>query len=109
MHTQTDSTQVHRRSRATFPSAAGGLVLYLLTLVVEVLLGVSTRWLLTYLGAAIVGSVLPLGLSPEGWAWAAALAPVLWSILGFFLRVEGGCGGGALASGAPVPRGRRTR
>jgi Zn-dependent protease with chaperone function len=89
MPTSTESAQVQRRSRATFPSAAGGLVLYLLTLAVEVLLGASTRWLLTYLGAAIVGDMLPLGLSPEGCAWVAALAPVLWSILGFLLPGRG--------------------
>jgi Zn-dependent protease with chaperone function len=89
MHTQTESAQVHRRSRATFPSAASGLVLYLLTLAVEVLLGASTRWLLAYLGAAIVGDMLPLGLSPEGCAWVAALSPVLWSLLGFLLPGRG--------------------
>lgn len=89
MHTQTESAQVDRRSRATFPSAASGIALYLLTLAVEVLLGASTRWLLVYLGAAIVGELLPLGLSPEGWAWVAALAPLLWSILGFLLPGRG--------------------
>jgi Zn-dependent protease with chaperone function len=89
MHTQTESPQVDRRSRATFPSAASGIALYLLTLAVEVLLGASTRWLLVYLGAAIVGEFLPLGLSPGGWAWAAAFAPVLWSILGFLLPGRG--------------------
>jgi Zn-dependent protease with chaperone function len=89
MHTQTESSQVDRRSRANFQSAASGFVLYLLTLAVEVLLGASTRWLLVYLGAAIVGALLPLGLSPEGWAWAVALAPVLWSILGLLLPGRG--------------------
>jgi Zn-dependent protease with chaperone function len=89
MSNSTESAQVDRRSRANFPSAASGLVLYLLTLAVEVLLGASTRWLLVYLGAAIVGEMLPLGLSPEGWAWVAALAPLLWSILGFFLPGRG--------------------
>ena len=89
MHTQTESPQADRRSRATFPGAASGIALYLLTLAVEVLLGASTRWVLVYLGAAIVGDVLPLGLSPEGCAWVAALAPLLWSILGFLLPGRG--------------------
>lgn len=89
MHTQTESAQPGRRSRANFPSAASGFVLYLLTLAVEVLLGASTRWLLVYLGAAIEGELLPLGLSPEGWAWVAALAPLLWSILGLLLPGRG--------------------
>lgn len=89
MHTQTESAQVDRRSRARFPSAGGGLVLYLLTLAVEVLLGASTRWLLVYLGAAIVGGMIPLGLSAEGCAWVVALSPVLWSILGFLLPGRG--------------------
>lgn len=89
MHTQTESAQSGRRGRANFPSAASGFVLYLLTLAVEVLLGASTRWLLVYLGAAIVGELLPLGLSPEGWAWVAALAPLLWSILGLLLPGRG--------------------
>ena len=89
MHPQTQSAQPGRRSRANIPSAASGFVLYLLTLAVEVLLGASTRWFLVYLGAAIVGELLPLGLSPEGWAWVAALLPVLWSILGFLLPGRG--------------------
>jgi Zn-dependent protease with chaperone function len=89
MHTQTESAHVDRRSTAIFPGAASGIALYLLTLAVEVLLGASTRWLFVYLGAAIVGKMLPLGLSPEGWAWVAALAPLLWSILGFLLPGRG--------------------
>jgi hypothetical protein len=89
MHTQTEGAQVHGRSRAVLFSAASGLVLYLLTLVVEVLLGASTRWFVAYLGAAILGDLLPLGLSSEGCAWVVALAPVLWSILGFLLPGRG--------------------
>lgn len=89
MHTQTESAQVDRRSRVSFLGAASGLTLYLLTLAIEVLLGASTRWLLVYLGAAIVGELLPLGLSPEEWAWVAALTPLLWSILGFLLPGRG--------------------
>jgi hypothetical protein len=54
MPTSTESAQVHRRSRASFPSVASGLFLYLLTLVIEALIGASTRWLLVYLGLAKV-------------------------------------------------------
>lgn len=89
MSDSTESVQAIRHGRLDFAGAASGLILYLLTLAVEVLLGASTRWLLVYLGAAIVGELLPLGLSPEGWAWAAALAPLLWSILGFLLPGRG--------------------
>jgi len=101
MHTQTESPQAGCRSRAKFPSAAGGFVLYLLTLAVELLLGASTRWLLVYLGAAIVGELLPLGLSPEGWAWVAALAPLLWSILGLLLPGRGWVWGRRLGARRP--------
>jgi Zn-dependent protease with chaperone function len=89
MSNSTESPQVGRPSRAIVPGAASGLLLYLLTLAVEVLLGGSIRWVLAYLGAAIVGDILPLGLSPEGWAWVVALAPLLWSILGFLLPGRG--------------------
>jgi hypothetical protein len=39
MHTQTESTQVHRRSRAISPGAVSGLALYLLTISGEALPG----------------------------------------------------------------------
>ena len=82
MHTQAKNAPEHRTGTAsTFPAAAG-LGLYLLTLSVEVLLGASSRWLLTYLGAATIGTLVPLGLSAEALAWASALAPLAWSALG---------------------------
>jgi Zn-dependent protease with chaperone function len=85
MPTSTDRVPAKRGAA----SAAAGLVLYGLTLAVELALGASTRWLLAYLGATVLGFVLPLGLQPEGCAWAAALAPIAWSLLGFLLPGRG--------------------
>ncbi|HEX2707020.1 MAG TPA: hypothetical protein VHM66_03315 [Solirubrobacterales bacterium] len=42
----------------------------------EVMPGASVRWLLIYLGAATVGTWVPLGLSAEGLAWIVAAAPL---------------------------------
>lgn len=101
MSTSTESHQADRRSRTIFSGAASGLALYLLTLVVEVLLGASSRWLLAYLGAAFVGEMLTLGLSPEGCAWVAALTPLAWSTLGFLLPGRGGVWGRRLGIRRP--------
>jgi Zn-dependent protease with chaperone function len=85
MPTSTDSAPA-KRSGA---SSAAGLALYGLTLALELALGASTRWLLAYLGASALGAILPLGLTPEGCAWVAALAPVAFSLLGFLLPGRG--------------------
>jgi Zn-dependent protease with chaperone function len=87
--TSTTSAPEHPAGTAPIFPTAAGLALYALTLSVEALLGASTRWLLTYLGVVIAGDVLPLGPSPEGCAWVVALAPLLWSILGFLLPGRG--------------------
>ena len=89
MHTQTESTEGHRHIRAIAPGAARGLALYLLTISGEVMLGASVRWLLAYLGAAIAGTIVPLGGRAEGLAWVAALAPIAWSLAGLALPGRG--------------------
>jgi Zn-dependent protease with chaperone function len=89
MHTQTESVKRRRISRQTLPSAIAALVLYLLTISGEVMLGASVRWLCTYLGAATVGLLVPLGLSAEGLAWVAAVAPLAYSALAFILPGQG--------------------
>ncbi len=89
MHTQAERAHGHRaRATAILPTAAG-LGLYVLTLSGEAVLGVPVRWLLAYLGAAIVGAIIPLGLSAEALAWIAALAPILWSVMGLALPGRG--------------------
>jgi Zn-dependent protease with chaperone function len=87
MHTQAESTRTYRR--AVSPGAIAGLTLYLLTLVGEGMLGGPVRWLLAYLGAATVGAIFPLGLSPEELAWLAALAPIAWSLTALALPGRG--------------------
>jgi Zn-dependent protease with chaperone function len=82
MHTQAESDRRDRRRPASVLSAATGLLLYLLTLLGEAMLGAGPRWLLTWLGAATAGAIVPLGLSAEQLAWIAALAPLAWSLLG---------------------------
>jgi Zn-dependent protease with chaperone function len=89
MSISTKSAPEHPAGTARFLPAAAGLGLYLLTLAVEVALGASSRWLLVFLGAATVGAIVPLGLAPEAYAWAAALTPPLWSILGLLLPGRG--------------------
>ncbi len=84
MHTQTEGTAPRDPAEtASFLPAAVGLGLYLLTLFVEVLLGASARWLLVFTGAATIGVLFPIGLGAESLAWAAAVAPLLWSLLAF--------------------------
>jgi Zn-dependent protease with chaperone function len=101
MHTQTESTQGHRRIRAILPGAAAGLALYLLTISGEVMLGASVRWLLAYLGAAIAGTIVPLGVGAEGLAWVAALAPIAWSLAGLALPGRGRVWGRRLGARRP--------
>jgi Zn-dependent protease with chaperone function len=81
MHTQTQNSS-DRRYRRVSVGELVGFVLYLLTISGEVMLGASTRWLLVYLGAAIVGAFVPLGLSAEVLAWVAALMPIAFSVAG---------------------------
>ena len=88
MHTQAESTRTPR-PRAISPGEISGLTLYLLTLCVEAILGLPVRWLLAYLGAAIVGAVFPLGLSDSVLAWLAALAPIAWSLIALALPGRG--------------------
>jgi Zn-dependent protease with chaperone function len=66
-----------------------GLVLYLLTLAVEVLLGASMRWLLAYLAAASAGGFVASMPSPALAASGSALAPLVWSLLGLVLPTRG--------------------
>jgi hypothetical protein len=101
MHTQTESAQVHRRSRAISSGAATGLALYLLTISGEVMLGASVRWLLAYLGATIAGTIVPFGVGAEGLAWVAALAPIAWSLAGFALPGRGRVWGRRLGARRP--------
>ncbi|MBK5218879.1 MAG: M48 family metalloprotease [Thermoleophilia bacterium] len=101
MHTQTESTQGHRRIRAILPGAAAGLALYLLTISGEVMLGASVRWFLAYLGAAIAGTIVPLGVGAEGLAWVAALAPIAWSLAGLALPGRGRVWGRRLGARRP--------
>ncbi|MGA8744525.1 MAG: M48 family metalloprotease [Solirubrobacterales bacterium] len=101
MHAQTETAQVHRRSR-TFPvGAASGLALYLLTLSGEAMLGLPVRWLLAYLGAAIVGVFIPLGLSADLLAWIAALTPIAWSVAGLLRPGRGWVWGRRLGARRP--------
>jgi len=101
MHAQTENAQVHRRSRAFAVGAASGFVLYLLTVSGEAMLGVPVRWLLVYLGAAIVGAFLPLGLSAEELAWVASLAPIAWSLAGLLRPGQGWVWGRRLGARRP--------
>jgi Zn-dependent protease with chaperone function len=101
MHTQTESTQGYRRIRAISPGAATGLALYLLTISGEVMLGASVRWLLAYLGAAIAGTIVPLGVRAEAVAWVAALAPIAWSLAGLALPGRGRVWGRRLGARRP--------
>jgi Zn-dependent protease with chaperone function len=75
MHAQTESAPEHRAHFASRLHIANGLGLYLLTLAGEAMLGASSRWLLTYLGASALGLFFPLGPGAEGLAWIAALGP----------------------------------
>jgi hypothetical protein len=102
MHAQTENAQVHRRSRAFAVGAASGFALYLLTLSGEAMLGVPVRWLLVYLGAAIVGAFLPLGLSAEELAWVASLAPIAWSLAGLLRPGQGWVWGRRLGARRPT-------
>jgi Zn-dependent protease with chaperone function len=81
MHTQTESAPEYRAGPASLAAAAAGLGLYCLTLSLEVLLGASVRWALVYLGAAIAGAIVPLGLSAELLAWIGAAAPLAYSVV----------------------------
>lgn len=78
MHTQTQNS-LDRQHRRVSVGELVGLVLYLLTISGEVMLGAGTRWLLVFLGAAIVGAFVPLGLSAEVLAWVGALMPIALS------------------------------
>jgi Zn-dependent protease with chaperone function len=82
MHTQAEGDRRVRRHPVPALSAATGVCLYLLTLAGEVVLGVSTRWLLAYLGALALGAIVPLGSDAGQLAWLAALLPLGWSVLG---------------------------
>jgi len=84
MHTQTAGATEIRAGIASRLHAAAGLGLYLLTLAGEVVLGAGIRWLLTYLGAAVLGTLIPLGPGAEQLALLAALVPLAWSLLGLF-------------------------
>jgi Zn-dependent protease with chaperone function len=53
------------------------------------MLGAGARWFLIYLVAATVGGIVPLGLSAEGVAWIAAVAPLAHSALGLALPGQG--------------------
>lgn len=79
-----------------------GLSLYLLTISGEVMLGASVRWLLAYLGAAIAGTIVPLGGRAEGLAWVAALAPIAWSLAGLALPGRGRVWGRRLGARRPT-------
>jgi Zn-dependent protease with chaperone function len=89
MHTQTESVKHRRASASSVLAVVTAFTLYLLTLTGEVVLGASVRWVLVYLGAAIAGAFVPLGLSAEALAWAAAVAPLAYSVLGLVLPGQG--------------------
>jgi Zn-dependent protease with chaperone function len=89
MRTKTKSAQPDRHSRVRFLGAATGPFLYLLTLLVELTIGASVRWAIVYLALAIVGVFASVGLSGETCAWAAALTPICWSLLGVVLPGRG--------------------
>jgi Zn-dependent protease with chaperone function len=65
--------------------AGVGLWLYLLTLLVEAVVGGCTRWVLVYLAVVGGGAILPLGLEPSLLAWLAAMAPIAFSLSGLIL------------------------
>ena len=73
------------------------------------MLGASARWLLAYLGAAIVGAFVPLGLSAEALALVAALTPIVF-FRGRFAPARTGLGVGAAARCSPptTEEGRRS-
>lgn len=102
MHTQTESTQGHRRRPAVLTGAATGLALYLLTISGEVMSGAVVRWLLVYLGAAIAGTIVPFGMDAEDLAWVAALAPIVWSLVGLALPGRGRVWGRRLGARRPT-------
>lgn len=103
MHTQTESTEVQRGRSTTSSGVIAGLSLYLLTISGEVVLGAGVRWLLVYLGAAITGTILPLaGAGAEGLAWVAALAPLVWSLVGLALPGRGRVWGRHLGTRRPT-------
>jgi Zn-dependent protease with chaperone function len=81
MHTQAESDRLNRPQSAVALSAVTGLLLYLLTLAGEVMLGAAPRWLLAYLGALALGTIVSLGPAAGQLAWIAALAPLAWSAL----------------------------
>lgn len=89
MHTQTASASEHPARYAPHLQAATGLGLYLLTLSGEVVLGAGVRWLLTYLGAAALGAIVPLGLGAEQLAFLAAFGPLAWSVIGLVFAGRG--------------------
>jgi Zn-dependent protease with chaperone function len=89
MHTQTASASELRAEFASRLHAAAGLGLYLLTLAGEVVLGAGVRWLLTYLGAGVLGAIVPLGPGAEQLALLAALLPLGWSLIGLALPGRG--------------------
>lgn len=80
MHTQANSDRRGRQGSGLIGRAIG-VALYVSTLALEAALGASLRWLLVYISAAIVGIVVPLGLSVQAWAWIGALVPLVISVL----------------------------
>jgi Zn-dependent protease with chaperone function len=86
MHAQTDRSAPRGPIAATAPfPAVLGFGLYLLTLAVEALLGAGARWLLVYLGASVLGAIVPLGPGAGVLAWLAALLPLAYSVCGLIL------------------------
>jgi Zn-dependent protease with chaperone function len=101
MHTQTQNSSGRRHRRVSVGELVG-LVLYLLTISGEVMLGASARWLLAYLGAAIVGAFVPLGLSAEALALVAALTPIAFSVAGLLRPGRGWVWGRRLGARRPT-------
>ena len=101
MHTQTQNSSDCSRGRVSVGELLG-LFLFLLTISGEVMLGASVRWLLIYLGAAIGGAWVPLGLSAEVLAWVGALMPIAFSVAGLFRPGRGWVWGRRLGARRPT-------
>jgi len=101
MHTQAQDASKLLQGRVSLGELVG-LLLYLSTICVEVVLGASTRWLLTFLGAAAVGVFFPFGVSAEELAWLAAAAPIAFSVAGLFRPGRGRVWGRRLGARPPT-------
>jgi Zn-dependent protease with chaperone function len=89
MPDQSDNGRGQDGATAAWFDAGVGLWLYLLTLVVEGVVGGCTRWVLVYLAAAGAAAILRLALDPGLLAWIAAIAPIAFSLSGLIFPGRG--------------------